>query len=628
MPHSLFNSRDGFYKTPFGAVPAGQQLRLRLRLPKGSGCTSPLLLIFEADRWQQPAATIGMTAEAGPDSDFDYFVCRFAVPWPGLFFYCFEYRCEGGRNRVLRTPIGEGHPQPQGQTMWQLTVYDPAMTTPAPLRGGVMYQIFPDRFCRSGRQVTDTPAGRTLREDWGGLPKHLPDPDGEYRPDDFFGGDLQGITQKLPYLAALGVTTLYLNPIFEAHANHRYNTADYLRIDPQLGDENDFAHLCAQAEQLGIAVLLDGVFSHTGSDSVYFNRERRYGSGGAYNDPASPYFGWYQFNHYPADYDSWWGFETLPNVNETNPGYLRFICGPGGVVQKWMELGAKGWRLDVADELPDPFLDRFAAAVKATNPKAAVVGEVWEDASNKASYGHRRRYLLGGQLDSVMNYPLRQGILHFIRHGHGVQLYETLMTLLENYPAPVIAGLMNSLSTHDVERAITALAGQPLEGRDRVWQAAHHTLSPEEYARGRVMLMAAAVLQYTLPGIPCLYYGDEAGLTGYRDPFNRCCYPWGSEDTGLLEFFKLLGQLRRDCPLFADAAFLPLVWDDQGFFSYLRIKDGYGVYVAVNSGTTPRLAAPPHGFVASAPPLVVAGYEGQTLPPMGAVVLQGEFTGQ
>ena len=627
MPPSLFNSRDSFYRTPFGAVPAGQQLQLRLRLPKGCYTADPLLLIFEADQWQQPAATIGMMAEPGPEGDFDYFVCRFAVPWVGLFFYCFEYCSEGGRIRVLCAADAQGRPQPEGQTMWQLTVYDPNMTTPEPLQGGVIYQIFPDRFCRSG-QEKDIPTGRTLREDWGALPKYLPDPDGEYRPDDFFGGDLQGITEKLPYLAQLGVTALYLNPIFEAHANHRYNTADYLRIDPLLGDETDFANLCTQAEKLGISVILDGVFSHTGSDSVYFNREGRYGPGGAYNDPNSPYFGWYRFKAYPDDYDCWWGFETLPNVSETHPGYLQFICGPGGVVQRWMNLGAKGWRLDVADELPDPFLDRFTAAVKSINPQAAVIGEVWEDASNKSSYGQRRRYLLGGQLDSVMNYPLRRAILDFIRHGSGRQLYETVMTLLEHYPAPVVHGLMNSLSTHDVERAITALAWQPLEGRDRVWQAQHHTFSPEAYANGRVMLMAAAVLQYTLPGVPCLYYGDEAGLTGYRDPFNRCCYPWGSEDNGLLGFFKLLGQLRRDCAFLTDAAFLPLAWDDQGFFSFLRVKEGHGVYVAVNSSTTPRNAPPPTGFAPKAPPLVVEGYDGQTLPPMGAVVLQGMFAKQ
>ncbi len=627
MSHSFFDSRDLFYKTPFGAVPAGRQLSLRLRLPKSSRSAEPLLLVFEADRWRQPAAQIGLLPQGGDDA-FDYFACSFTAPWPGLFFYCFEYSGENGRTRVLRTAGGKGRPEGEGGGLWQLTVYDPALATPAPLRGGVMYQIFPDRFRRGGLPGAQPPSGRTLREDWGGLPKYLPDPDGEYRPDDFFGGDLPGILQKLPYLAGLGVTALYLNPIFEAHANHRYNTADYLRVDPLLGEDADFALLCREAERLGISVLLDGVFSHTGSDSVYFNREGRYGPGGAYNDPQSPYFGWYSFTDYPDGYESWWGFETLPNVNETHPGYLEFICGPGGVVQKWMELGAKGWRLDVADELPDRFLDRFTAAVKGFDPQAAVVGEVWEDASNKSSYGKRRRYLLGGQLDSVMNYPLRQAILDFIRHGQGVQLYETLMTLLENYPAPVVHGLMNSLSTHDVPRAVTALAGPPMQGGDRVWQAAHHSLTPEAYARGRVMLMAAAVLQYTLPGLPCLYYGDEAGLAGYRDPFNRCCYPWGSEDTGLLDFFRLLGRLRSECGLLADADFLPLHYDDQGFFSYLRAKEGRAVYVAVNSAAAPRQAAPPAGFAPDAPPLVLSGYEGQTLAPMGAVVLQGSFAAE
>ena len=192
------------------------------------------------------------------------------------------------------------------------------------------------------------------------------------------------------------IICLYLNPIFEAHSNHRYNTADYRKIDPLLGTEEDFVELCAKAKAVGISVILDGVFSHTGSDSLYFNRNGRYGEhSGAYRDPDSPYREWYSFRRYPDDYESWWGFRTLPNVRETYPSYLDFICNPNtGVLAKWLSLGASGFRLDVADELPDAFLDRVYQTVKSFGEDKVVIGEVWEDASNKISYGNRRHYLL------------------------------------------------------------------------------------------------------------------------------------------------------------------------------------------------------------------------------------------
>lgn len=581
MPIPIFDSRDLRCKSPFGAVKAGETVSFTLFPPPGT--LGAELLVFPADQWDSPrripfspALSEGRPAWQG----------SFVPQEPALLFYRFELFTEDGSFRLLPDGQNQGILAQEGDALWQLTVYDGAMSTPAPLQKGVLYQIFPDRFCSSGSTKENVPADRKFHGDWLEFPQYLPDPDGEYRNNDYYGGDLKGIREKLPYLSSLGVTALYLNPVFEAHSNHRYNTADYTKIDPMLGTQEDFSLLCQEAKALGMAVFLDGVFSHTGSDSIYFNREGRYGEGGAYRDPQSPYREWYRFRQ-DGSYQSWWNFDSLPEVEEENPSYQAFILD---VVERWLGLGASGFRLDVADELPDSFLDRLRERVKAVSPEAALLGEVWEDASNKVSYGQRRRYLLGRQLDSVMNYPFQSAILNFVRFGGGEGLLQGILTVLEHYPAPVIRGLMNTLSTHDTPRAISLLAGVNPEGHDRVWQANHHFLSLEEYAAGKRRLCLASAIQYTLPGIPCLYYGDEAGLSGLKDPFNRTTYPWGLEDTGLLAHYRRLGQLRRHPALAENGSFVPLFASREGC-AYLRQAGEHRVILSVNRGSVP-LAIP------------------------------------
>lgn len=601
-----YDSHNEFYKQPFGAVPAGQPVTFTVKTPKFIDPNLTLLVFGDGDG-QHPAAVVNSEL-TGWDEAYDFRTCRFTPPLPGLYFYCFEANEAGGRRR-----IGKG----EKNALRQLTVYAPDLATPVFLKGGLIYQIFPDRFCKSEKAGGyPCPEGRVLRGDWGALPKYLPDEDGKYRPNDYFGGDLPGITERLPYLKSLGVTALYLNPVFEAHSNHRYNTADYFNIDPLLGTNEDFRNLCAHARELGIAVILDGVFSHTGSDSLYFNKEGRYGSGGAWRDPESPYRSWFAIQP-DGSYDSWWGFETLPNVNETDPGYLEFICGQQGVAAHWLREGASGWRLDVADELPDAFLDAFTAAVKKEDPQALVMGEVWEDASNKSAYGVRRRYLLGGQLDSVMNYPFRDAIFSLVRDKDAAGALEQIRSIVENYPKPVLDCLMNALSTHDVERAISALGGEPIAGHDRRWQGEHHTLSPQQYAKGKALLMLASVMQYTLPGVPSLYYGDEAGLYGYKDPFNRGCFPWGQQDEELTKHFETLGKLRAH-PAFRDGVLHPVRFEG-GFACYRRDSANGCAFVVVNAGNQAEKVELPPEF-STKPTLVCGKYSDGAAEPGTAVV--------
>ena len=421
-----------------------------------------------------------------------------------------------------------------------------------------------------------------LRDDWGGTPYYKPDQNGHVWNNDYFGGDLAGIQEKLPYLAGLGVTCIYLNPVFESHENHRYNTENYMKIDPLLGTNEDFKTLCEEARKYGMSVILDGVFSHTGADSIYFNKYGRYDTVGAYQSQDSPYFNWYTFWNYPNEYEAWWGIDTLPNVQENNPDYTKYICGAEGVLEYWLSMGAAGFRLDVADELPDEFLYNLNACVKKYDPDKIIIGEVWEDASNKEAYGIKRSYLLGRQLDSVMNYPFREAIINYIKGMSSRDFQTGIMTILENYPKATVDVLMNFVSTHDIERAINRFGGENCDDKSKDWMAERY-LNEWEYRRGKAMLEAAMALMFFLPGVPSIYYGDEAGLQGYKDPFNRRCYPWGHEDTDLIAYTKELGRIRKAYKVFKNGRlkFLP-AQDDVMAFARHQESAGIAVQIYVN----------------------------------------------
>lgn len=550
MNFIAFNSRDEFYKSKFGAVEACEKFRLRLVLPRSFSVNAAYFMLRRDDGefTEQSMFWAGMMGD-----DKEIWDIETSIPESGLYWYHFDYDSSWGRGSVCSTQNGTGTVWSgnSGRTEWQLTVCDKDFRTPEWLKGGIMYQIFPDRFYNSGKQKDNVPTDRNLRSDWGGEPSWKPNSEGKVLNNDYFCGDLKGIEQKLSYLFLLGVTCIYLNPIFEAHSNHRYNTADYMKIDPLLGSEEDFKHLCESAEHVGIRIILDGVFSHTGDDSRYFNKYKRYDTLGAYNSKASPYFKWYKFSDYPNKYTSWWGFETLPEVTEECSEYNEFINGKNGVIRKWLRAGASGWRLDVADELPDCFIDNIRAAIKSPKSDALLLGEVWEDATTKHSYGSRRRYLNGRQLDSVMNYPFANAVLDFSRNGIAENFENTIMSICENYPKQALDVMMNHMGTHDTERAITKIAGESCEYRDREWQS-RKALSGEEYKKGVKLLKLAAAVLYMLPGVPCVYYGDEAGLQGYKDPFNRGCYPWGNENEELISYYTRLGSIRRSASALKD----------------------------------------------------------------------------
>lgn len=568
-----FDSRNSRYKTPFGAVTPGTQVRFFAETQRKD---INIFLRLWVDGHEEIVR--GCAVENGVE--FYYTPGHTGIVW----YYFVIYAPEGCKYYSGRG--GEGQMYDYPPDSYQLTVYDASFVTPEWFRKGVVYQIFPDRFYRPG-EILGLERHRalghelTVHENWDDEPDYLPLPGRKhYSPTDFFGGNLWGIAEKLPYIASLGVNCIYLNPIVLSDSNHRYNTADYMEVDPILGGDDALAYLAKKAEEQGIKLMLDGVFSHTGDDSVYFDKYSKFG-GGACSDPNSPYRDWYAFKEYPKKYRSWWGFETLPEVEEMTPSYMDFV---GRVLDRYAESGVTSWRLDVADELPDEFIQFIRTRVKANDPDGVLLGEVWEEASNKQAYGHRRKYVDGQELDCVMGYTFRGAMIDFfLERIDGGALAHWLVTLMENYPEPFYYAHLNLMGSHDEVRPVTALAGAPRRGEMPREQQAEVSFTPEEMEYARNNFMMAAAVQYTLPGVPCLYYGDEAGLCGMADPFNRGTYPWGKEDKELVKYFQTLGQLRRNTEGLTSHGCA--MWGKGNVFALCR----NGVIAIVNRGKKTRV---------------------------------------
>lgn len=492
---------------------------------------------------------------------------------PGLYFYWFRL---GGR----RAALGEDRNAEfsDSASAYQILVYRECFATPAWFKGGIMYQIFPDRFFKSGEILVEK--GKWLHRDWHETPEFRPNEKGKILNNDFFGGNFRGILKKLDYLQSLHVTVIYLNPIFRAFSNHRYDTGDYMQLDPMLGSEEDFAALVSECGKRGIRLILDGVFNHTGDDSRYFNKYGTYDEIGAYQSKDSKYYSWYNFRHFPDKYDSWWGIDVLPAVNENCPSYIDFITGENGVLRRWMKYPLGGFRLDVADELPDEFVAKIRSAVKSANGDAVVIGEVWEDASNKIAYSTRRKYFQGEELDSVMNYPLKDAIINFVVSGNTSLLRRTVGMLLDHYPKCVLDSLMNILGTHDTVRVLTALGGVCAYNKEEM---AVLKLSAEQRAVATERLKIAAILLYTFFGVPCIYYGDEIGMEGYSDPFCRKPFAWDLIDEDILSHYRWLGELRSRYTVFRDGDYRELYHDDNCIV-FERRKGKEAVITVANLG--------------------------------------------
>jgi 4-alpha-glucanotransferase len=557
------NSYLSFYRKPFGAVTCGQKVRLKITVQSEAPVEKCLLRLWEKDEEKQIPMSRVLTPAASSRSEWLFAVEHVLPPEPGLVWYFFAFMVDGklfyyGNNS--ENLGGEGELAAEQPPSYQITVYK-EVRVPEWFKRGTMYQIFVDRFYNgneNGVICSPKPKG-LIHADWYDTPFYIKDKAGRVVRWTFFGGNLRGVLAKLPYLEELGISILYLNPVFEAASSHKYDTGDYRKIDPMYGDDLTFSLLVKAAAKYGIAVILDGVFSHTGSDSVYFNKYGKYPGLGAFQSRESPYYAWYKFKETPGEYECWWCVEDLPNVNELEPSYQDFIFRrEDSVIKTWMSKGVKGWRLDVADELPDQFIKGLRQAVKATDPQAVLIGEVWEDASRKISYGQLREYFWGDELDSVMNYPLRAILLaYMLGEKNAEEAVHTVMSLYENYPRENFLAAMNLIGSHDRARILTLLGEAPPEEDLPEQVKENFRLSQEARVFAVQRLKLLVLLQITFPGVPCVYYGDEAGAEGYSDPYNRGTFPWGREDREILTWYKRLLCLRREYDVWPDGDFLP-----------------------------------------------------------------------
>lgn len=567
-----FNSRKIECKSPYGAVKCGE--KLSLHFPIASWVSVDKMYVFI--RLGDVSTPVEMRFEKS-ENGFSVYTADYVFDAAGIYYYRFEMRNRDGvwyygRGENGESVCGENLPE------WQLTVYKSTYKTPDFAKGNIIYHIFVDRFNRA--DGVKTKRKYRLHESFSESPEVV-SADGKYYADDFFGGNFNGIREKLDYLEELGVGIIYLSPIFKAYSNHRYDTGDYLKVDELLGTEDDFKRLLDAAHEKGMKIILDGVFNHSGADSLYFNKFGTYDSLGAYQSKSSPYYDWYYFKKFPDEYACWWGCDNVPDLNKSNKDYRALVFGKNGVVEKWQKLGADGWRLDVVDELPIDFVNLLIKKIKSVNKDALVIGEVWEDASTKVSYGELRPYLLGDQLDGTMNYPFMNAIIAYVRDGDEKFFKDTVQSILENYPKETVYCLMNSLGTHDTVRIINALSDVRAHG----WSKTHklgYKLPDSEYEKAKKKLYLASVLQFTLPGIPSIFYGDEAGLQGFDDPINRRPYPWGSEDKEILAHYKKLGRIRRENRAVFSGGFN--MRDENGLVAYERAGGDDEILIAVNAG--------------------------------------------
>ncbi len=494
-------------------------------------------------------------------------------PSDGLFFCHFELEKDGNRFYTAFDEDEKAFLSEKFVNELQFLVYNEKYKSPLWLSGKTVYQIFPDRFARGG--VSEKKIDAVYEEDWSATPEY-PEKAGDAFPNNtHFGGTLWGVAEKIPYLKSLGVGCIYLNPIFDAYSNHKYDTRDFLSVDKTFGGDEALANLIEKAHENGISVILDGVFNHVGDDSVYFDKNKKYG--GACADKNSKYFEWFSFESYPDVYESWWGISNLPKVRRVE-SYKKFICEE--VIPKYMKMGVDGWRLDVADELESDFLDEITASVKKYKPDALMIGEVWEDASDKIAYSERKRYFRGSQLDGVTNYPLRNAMIDAFKYHDASVLVSTVRRLYSHYPPEKLAFLLNFLGSHDTERISTVFGGEPDLGLENPILA-EKKMTSYERATAIEMLKNAYILLASLPGTPCIFYGDEYAMEGYHDPFNRRAFDWDKKEEKLFSAMSKINKLRAENDLFSSKT-LECRLLDSGLAIFKRETERKELYILVN----------------------------------------------
>ena len=571
-----------------GAFSSDEKLKLEIEIKRKLGITK-VFLCLDDDNEQTHTETELHVEDISEGVDYYSALLDFKKLCPennGLFFWKIKL-CAGNRSFYSHSinNVDYCFSDLDSSKPFRLLVYDKNFSTPDWVKKGVMYQIFVDRFCKGSKKVPVRKDCK-INDDWyEGIPEFAEKSGDPLENNMFFGGTLWGVIEKLDYLKKIGVNILYLCPIFKAFSNHKYDTGDYETVDEMFGGDKAFDKLVKEAKKRDMKIILDGVFNHTGDDSKYFNRYGKYENVGAYQSKDSEYFDWYKFDEFPNKYEAWWGIEILPRLMGDNPKVMDYFLSEKGVVRKWLKRGISGWRLDVADELSEKFLEGLNAAAKSEKEDALIIGEVWENAADKVSYSKRRKYFRGKQLDSVMNYPVKYAIIDFIKDKNAEKFYNSVTEIYSSYPQFCSDVLMNLVGSHDTERILTILGGESPEGKTNA-ELSTKKMTDEQLCDGTRKLKVASVLQFTLPGIPMIYYGDEAGMEGYHDPFCRRPFPWGKENGELVSHYTRLSHIKREQESLCEAP-LEFVLHDDGLVVYKRGDITVAVNVSDNERTLP-----------------------------------------
>lgn len=575
---------DNNYETKCSVVPIeklenGQRFHVSLELPMSYG-------------WYDD---VGMVVEKG-DEDL-YFPLKYSrsegnmaifettidLETRAVYYYHFICRVNGYFKNNKKGKYFDEKDMAQGESL-KLSVNFEA---PDWAKGAIMYHIFVDRYRKGREEELPEMSHRAVHKDWNEEMVIGPDSNGIWNAD-FYGGDLKGIEDTLDYIKSLGVTVLYLSPVVWSQSNHRYDTADYMNVDPYAGCNENLKTLCDAAHRKGMRVVLDAVFNHTGNDSKYFNEYGSFPNIGAFQSTDSEYAKFYK-KHYEngqVKYDYWWGMPNLPVCDGSSLEWINFITGEGGVIDHWFSLGIDGVRLDVADELSDEFIELIRIAVKRNKPDGFILGEVWK---NPMRMG--RGYIESGKgMDSVMNYSLVDALIRYFKYGDVDKLAYIIKDIMAEYPKDTINTLMNFTSTHDITRAINLFATYDFQecgewawnpnSSDLEW-CKNFKLTPEQYKYGREVYEAYVFALAFMPGILSIFYGDEVGLQGMGNLANRKPYPWGHRDKKLLEFFRYIGRIRNG-ESFLKEADLNVVDITKDYFMFERLGEEDKVLVTVN----------------------------------------------
>ncbi len=529
------------------------------------------------------------------DDEYVYFEQEVYLETKAMYNYYFSF--EANHDFVyFKKNNRDNYKSVSNDEMWKMSVN---FKVPDWAQGKMMYQIFVDRFNRGSKEPLKEMPNRYIHKDWhediivGPQPEHH-----DLWCTDYYGGDLKGVTEKLDYIKSLGVSIIYLCPIVYAQSNHRYDASDYEVVDPYVGCNEDLKELCDKAHSMGIHIVLDSVFNHTGNDSKYFNQFNTFPELGAYQSKDSKYFPFYKYadNHFWH----WWGQDSKPECDGKSKAWQDYIYGEGGIIDQWFKLGIDGLRLDVADNLTDEFIEGIRRAVRRNKPDGLIMGEVWK---NPMSIYRGRSYLSSGKgMDTIMDYLIMNALIRYYKYGENDFLNHIIKEVMREYPEETINSLMNFTSTHDISRVLNILgsnemhyngdwAWDPNSG-DNHWYQKDVILSREEDEQAKKIYKSYLLALTCLPGTLSIFYGDEIGMEGLGNLSNRRPMEWDNIDYGILNNVKKMGKLRNDNK-FLEKAGLKILNINPKTFSFVRKLDNKEAYVLVSRvGTREKVEIP------------------------------------